>query len=266
MSLMLAVTALWAEAAMPPGEAGAKAALDKSPRHGEWVEIAVPGSRTPLRTYVVYPERADKAPMVIIIHEIFGLSDWIRSVADQLAADGFIALAPDLVYGLGPKSGGTDAFASRDDVVKAVMGLKADKVFAALDAVRAYGAKLPAANGKSATMGFCWGGGMSFAYAGHQPELNAAVVFYGTSPDAATLERIKAPVLGLYGKDGARVVATVEPAAQRMKTLSKTYIYHIYDGAGHGFLRQQDGRNGANLKASEQAWPAVVEFLKQNSN
>lgn len=258
-------SSLAAGAAIPPGEAGAKAALNNSPRHGEWVDIAVPGKKTPVRTYVVYPERADKAPVVVVIQEIFGLTDWIRSVTDQLAADGFIALAPDLLSGKGPSGGGTDAFASRDDVVKAVQGLKSSEVFADLDAVRAYGIKLPAANGKSATVGFCWGGGMSFAYAGHQPQLNAAVVFYGVSPNAATIEKIKAPVLGLYGKDDARVTSTVEPAAKEMNRLGKTFVDHIYEGAGHGFLRQQDGRGGANLKAAQQAWPATVDFIREHT-
>lgn len=257
--------AAWVGAAMPPGEAGAKAALEKSPRHGEWADVAVPGMKTPLRTYVVYPERKDKAPVVIVIQEIYGLTDWIRSVADQLAAEGFIAVAPDLLSGKGPGGGGTEAFASRDDVVKAVRNLRPEEVNASLDAVRAYGIKLPAANGKSATVGFCWGGAISFAYAAHQPELNAAVVFYGTSPDAQAIEKIKAPVLGLYGGDDARVNATIEPAAQQMKKLGKTYVPHIYEGAGHGFLRQQEGREGANLKASQQAWPATVEFLRQQT-
>lgn len=262
---LFAASAFAAEPAIPPGESGAKAALEKSPRHGEWVDVAVPTRQTPIRSYVVYPERKDKAPVVIVIQEIYGLTDWIRSVADQLAADGFIAIAPDLLSGHGPNGGGTDAFASRDDVVKAVRGLKSEEVNASLDAVRAYGVKLPAASGKSATVGYCWGGSASFAYAGHQPELNAAVVYYGTSPEAGIIEKIKSPVLGLYGADDARVNTTIPPAAEQMKKLDKTYVTHIYDGAGHGFLRQQDGRDGANLKAAQQAWPATVEFLKKHT-
>ena len=263
--MLLITAALAAAQSIPPGEGGAKAALEKSPRHGEWVDVAVPGAKTPIRTYVVYPERKDKAPVVIVIQEIYGLTDWIRSVADQLAADGFIAIAPDLLSGHGPNGGATDAFTSRDDVVKAVRGLKPEDVRAGLDAVRDYGIKLPAANGKSATVGYCWGGAVSFAYAAHQPGLNAAVVYYGTSPEPAVIEKIKAPVLGLYGADDARVNATIEPAVNQMKRLGKTYVTHIYEGAGHGFLRQQDGRDGANLKAAQQAWPATVEFIRQHT-
>jgi carboxymethylenebutenolidase len=250
---------------LPPGEQQAKAALEKSPRHGEYVDIKQPGGGTPIRAYVVYPERKEKAGVVIVIHEIYGLSDWIRGVADQLAREGFIAVAPDLVSGLGPNGGGTDAVASRDDVTKLVRGISPEDATARLNAVRDYAIKLPAANGKSATVGFCWGGGRSFAYAAAQPGHNAAVVFYGTSPEnAADFVRIKAPVLGHYGEDDARVNATIPPAEAEMKKAGKSYEPHIYKGAGHGFLRQQDGRDGANLKATQEAWPRTVEFLRQH--
>jgi carboxymethylenebutenolidase len=247
---------------LPAGEETAKAALESSPRHGEYVDVKVEGGKAPIRTWVVYPERKDKAGVVIIIHEIFGLSDWIRAVADQLAREGFIAVAPDLVSGHGPGGGGTASAASRDDVVKLVREITPDEATAGLNAVRDYAMKLPAANGKTATIGFCWGGARSFAYAAAQPALNAAVVYYGTSPDAPALATIKAPVLGLYGGDDARVNATIPPAEAEMKKLGKTYEPHIYDGAGHGFLRGQSQREGANLKATAQAWPRTIAFLR----
>jgi carboxymethylenebutenolidase len=250
---------------LPPSEQQAKAALEKSPRHGEYVDIKLPSGGTPIRSYVVYPERKDKAGVVIVIHEIYGLSDWIRGVADQLAHDGFIAIAPDLISGLGPKGGGTDSVASRDDVVKLVRGISPEDATARLNAVRDYALKIPAANGKFATLGFCWGGARSFAYAAAQPDLDAAVVFYGTSPEAADLARIKTtPVLGLYGSDDARVNATIPPAEAEMKKLGKTYEPNIYEGAGHGFLRAQEDREGANLKATQQAWPRTLAFLRQH--
>jgi carboxymethylenebutenolidase len=254
------------EGKLPPGEADAKARLEKSPRHGEFVDIEVPGGKVPMRSYVVYPEKKEKAPVVIVIHEIFGLSDWIRGVADQLAADGFIAIAPDMLSGLGPNGGGTESVSGRDEVTKLVRGLKPDDVITKLNATRDYGMKLPAANGKTATIGFCWGGKQSFAYAVAQPELNAAIVYYGTSPEnAGDYAKIKAPVLGLYGSDDARVNATIDPAKAATKEAGKSYTPHIYDGAGHGFLRQQDGRSGANMKATEQAWPETVKFIKENA-
>lgn len=248
---------------LPAGEESAKAALEASPRHGEWVDVPVPSGQ-PVRAWVVYPERKDKAGVVIVIQEIFGLTDWIRAVADQLARDGFIAIAPDLLTGKGPQQGNSDSFASRDDTVKAVRSLDPSEVRSQLDAVRQYGMKLPASNGKTGTVGFCWGGGVSFRYAGEQPALNAAVVYYGTSPDAGVLAQIKAPVLGLYGGDDARVNATIEPAAAALKSTGTTYEHEIYEGAGHGFLRAQSGRDGANRKAAGQAWPATVAFLKKH--
>jgi carboxymethylenebutenolidase len=250
---------------IPPGEDRAKNTLNKSPRHGEWVDVTVPTAKSPLRCFVVYPEIKDKAPVVIVIHEIYGASDWIRAVADQLAADGFIAIAPDLLSGKGPNGGGTEAVASRDDVVKLVRELKPEDVIAALNATREYATKLPAANGKSASIGFCWGGTMSFGYAVAQPALNAAVVYYGTSPSATDLERIKVPVLGLYGGDDARVTSTVPSVAEQMEKLGKSYTHRIYEGAGHGFLRAQDARNGANLRAAKQAWPATIAFLREHT-
>jgi carboxymethylenebutenolidase len=253
-------------AGIPPGEGQAKAALEKSPRHGEWVDVKAQGVDVPIRSYVVYPEVKDKAPVVIVIQEIFGLTDWIRSVADQLAADGFIAIAPDLLSGKGPNGGGTESVGSRDDVVKLVRGLKPEEVVTRLNGVRDYALKIPAANGKTATVGFCWGGGMSFHYAAQQPGLNAAAVYYGTSPeDAGAYAKVKAPVIGLYGGNDMRVNATIPKAEENMKKNGKTYHAHIYEGAGHGFLRAQDGQNGANLKAAQAAWPATVEFLREHT-
>jgi carboxymethylenebutenolidase len=246
----------------PPGEDNARAALDKSPRHGEWVNIYYDG-KTFIRTWIVYPERKDRAPVVLMIHEIFGLSDWMRSVADQLAKEGFIVVVPDLISGFGPNGGGSESVSSRDSVVMLIRNLSAEETFTRLDYVRAFAVRLPSANGKCATVGFCWGGGRNFEYACIRPDLKAAIVYYGTSPDSATLAKLNVPVLGLYGGDDARVGVTVEPASVEVKKLGKTFEYEMYDGAGHGFLRAQSERDGANLRATEKAWPRMLAFLRK---
>lgn len=252
-------------ASLPPGEPAAKETLDKSSRHGEFVKVAVPGSDAPVNTFVVYPEVKEKAPVVIVIFEIFGMTDWIRSVADQLAKDGFIAVAPDLLSGKGPDGKDSSSVPNRGDAMKLVGGLQRPEIGTRLDAVRDYALKLPSCNGKSASIGFCWGGGTSFFYATHQKGLNAAVVYYGTPPDATAMANINAPVLGLYGEKDNRVTSTVPTAEAEMNKAGKSYEYEIYPGAGHGFLRQQSGSDGANMKAAEKAWPRTIAFLKKHT-
>jgi carboxymethylenebutenolidase len=247
---------------LPPAEGGAKDRLLTSPRHGEWAHVSA-GSGDSVDAWVVYPERPDKAPVVIVIHEIFGLSDWVRAVTDQLAAEGFIAVAPDLLTGKAP--GGKGSSAVDSDQARQLIGqLQGPEVVRRLDAVASYAAALPAATGEYAVVGFCWGGGISFSYATAQPALKAAVVCYGTPPDAEAAGRIKAPVLGLYGGSDARVTATVPTADAMMKKLGKRYEYEVFDGASHAFFRAQDGQSGANLRATQKGWPRMVQFLKQS--
>lgn len=258
----------WGQAAgggaVPPAGDAAAGGLQASPRHGEWVDIAVEGDDAPLRSWVVYPERADAAPVVVVIHEIFGLTDWVRAVADQLAADGFVAVAPDLLSGKGPGGGGTESF-EQGDVRRAIRDLADDEVVRRLDAARAWAIAQPATTDRSASIGFCWGGSTSFLYATRRPGLDAAVVYYGTAPtDRDALAAIRCPVLGLYGGDDARVTSTVDATAAAMSDLGKTFIHETYEGAGHGFLRQQDGRGGANRRAAEQAWTRTIEFLREH--
>lgn len=249
--------------ALPPGADRAQAAIERSPRHGEWVNVANPDG-APIRTWVVYPERSDKAPAVLVIHTIAGLAPWARALADQLAEDGFIALAPDFLSGRGPDGGGTEAFASTDAVRSAMSGVTADDAASMLDRVREYALSIPAANGRIATMGFCWGGSRSFEYALHQPALDAAVVFYGGAPEASpAYAQVGAPILGLYGGDDARVNATIEGAAAALKEHGKVFEHEIYEGAGHGFVGSQADRAGANFRATERAWPRALAFLRR---
>src|SRR3984957_4022395 len=183
----------------------AKARLEASPRHHEYVPLKH-GDRT-VQAFVVYPEVKNKAPVIVLIHEIFGLSDWAKEMADELAAQGYIVVAPDLLSGFGPNGGGTSEFPGQDAVIKAVSGLNPDGVNADLDAAADYGKHLPAGNGKIASIGFCWGGGKSFAFAAHRKDLSIAFVFYGPGP--ADVPTITAPVYGFYARNDARIDGTV---------------------------------------------------------
>ena len=239
----------------------AKARLDASPRHREYVSIKH-GDRT-VQTFVVYPEVKQKVPVVILIHEIFGLSDWAKSMADDLAAAGFIVVAPDLLSGFGPNGGGTDSFSGTDAITKAVSGLSADTVTADLDAVADFAKKIPAGNGKIATAGFCWGGGKSFAFATHRHDLSAAFVFYGPGPTDVTT--ITAPVFGFYAGNDARIGATLPATIAAMKAAGKRFEPVTYDGAGHGFMRagvDPTNTNPANKTAREQGFTRLVSLLK----
>jgi carboxymethylenebutenolidase len=245
---------------IPADAAGAQARLSASPRHGEWAVIRT-GDGDSVKAWVVYPERGTKAPVVVVVHEIFGLSTWVRGVADQLAADGFIAIAPDLLTMKNLPSG-PDSVVARV-ATDSIRTLDPAWVQKQLDAVAQYGMSLPAAEKKYGIVGFCWGGGVSFAHAVHAPGLGASVVYYGTSPRTSDLASVRAPVLGLYGGNDARVDATIPPADTAMRALGKTYSYNIYPGAGHGFLRQQTGMNGANMSAARAAWPATIGWFRK---
>jgi carboxymethylenebutenolidase len=126
-----------------------------------------------------------------------------------------------------------------------------------------YGRGLLAATSQVGSIGFCWGGGASFNLAVDWPDLDAAVVYYGTSPASDALANVTTPVLGLYGGNDARVNTTIEPARAALSARNMRFETEIYEGAGHGFLRQQDGQSGANLRATQAAWPRTVGFLRE---
>jgi len=242
----------------------AKARLEKSPRHGEWVKVQQ-GKRE-VQSFIVYPEVKEKTTAVVVIHEIFGLTDWVRSVADQLAEAGYIAITPDLLSGMAPKGGGTSEFGGGDEVRKAIVSLPPDQVTADMNAVAEYVAKLPACNGKVTVAGFCWGGGQAFRYPTNNKSLKAAFVFYGSGPDkVADIERITCPVYGFYGRNDARVNATIPKSTDLMKKAGKTYEPVTYEGAGHGFMRAGEAAdaNEANKKGRDEAWKRWKELLKR---
>ena len=240
----------------------AKGRLEKSPRHLEWADVKH-GDRT-VKCYIAYPEVKDKAPVVIVIHEIFGLSDWVRGVTDQLAEAGYIAIAPDLLSGMAPGGGGTDKLGGAEGVRNAISSLPADQITADLDAVADYALKLPAANGKLAVAGFCWGGGQSFRYATHQKQLKSAFVFYGPSPESDQLKNISCPVYGFYAGNDSRINAGLPATTKAMKAAGKPYEPETYDGAGHGFMRAGEAPDASadNKKARDKAWERWKGLLK----
>jgi len=263
-STHLLVVAAALAAASAPAQDWAKPRLEKSPRHLEWVKVKN-GTRE-VNCFIGYPEVKNKATAVVVIHEIFGLTDWVRGVVDQLAEAGYIAIAPDLLSGAAPGGGGTAELGGADAVRKAIFALPPDQVTADLDAVAAYVSKLPAANGKVAVAGFCWGGTQSFRYATNNKDIKAAFVFYGTGPESEQdIARIQCPVYGFYGGNDARVTSTVEKTEALMKKAGKTYKPVTYEGAGHGFMRAGEAPDAGaeNKKAREAAWQRWRELLKK---
>jgi carboxymethylenebutenolidase len=243
-----------------PAQDWARAKLDKSPRHGEWVDVTN-GTRT-VHCFIVYPEVKDAAPAVVVIHEIFGLTDWARSAADEFAAAGYIAIAPDLLSGLGANGGGTGAMDSQA-VGQAIRDLPPAQITGDLNAAANYLKALPSANGKLAVAGFCWGGGQSFRFACNRPDLKAAFVFYGPPPAAQEMQNIKCPVYGFYAGNDARISSTIPATEKLMQAAGKTYQPEIYEGAGHGFMRagEQPDAAEANQKAHDQAWQRLKALL-----
>ena len=238
----------------------ARAQVEKSPRHREWVTLKH-GGRS-VETLVVYPESKDKRPVVLIIHEIFGMTDWVEDLADQVAAAGYIAVAPDLLSGMGPKGGRSSSFAT-GTTTEAVSHLDPEQVTADLNAAADYGKKLPSTNGKLFVAGYCWGGGQSFRFATNRGDLSAAFVFYGPPPVPEAMAHINAPVYGFYAGNDSRIDATIPDTTTQMKAAGKTYEPVTYDGAGHGFIRAGEAPEGsdANKKARVDAWVRWKELL-----
>jgi carboxymethylenebutenolidase len=238
----------------------AKAKVEKSPRHREWVTVKHDGRS--VETFVVYPESKSKTPVVLVIHEIFGMTDWVQDLADQLAQAGYIAVAPDLLSGMGPNGGRSSAF-TQDKAMEAINHLNPDQITADLNAVADYGKKLPASNGKLFVTGYCWGGGQSFRFATNRGDLAAAFVFYGVPPEKAAMACITAPVYGFYAGDDARIDATLPEATQNMKAAGKTFEPVTYEGAGHGFMRAGEAPDASepNRKARTEAWARWKSLL-----
>jgi carboxymethylenebutenolidase len=261
MKCLFLVLALLASEAVSAQD-WAQAALQKSPRHQEWVTVKHDGRS--VETFVVYPESRDKRPVVLVIHEIFGMTDWVEDLSDQLAAAGYIAVAPDLLSGMGPNGGRSSSF-DQAKAMEAVSHLDPAQVTADLTAVADYGKKLPAATGKLFVVGFCWGGTQSFRFATDRSDLSAAFVFYGGPPDPDAMMRIAAPVYAFYAGNDARVDATIPTATANMKAAGKVYEPVTYEGAGHGFMRAGEAPDAsdANKKARADSWVRWKALLEK---
>lgn len=261
-ALAVAVCALMLAVPNLSAQDWARQKLDKSPRHQQWVSVKY--DNRAVQAFIVYPEVSGKAPVVLMIHEIFGLTDWVRSMADDLAAQGYIVIVPDLLSGAGPNGGGSSAYPDQDARVRAVSMLSNEQVIADLNATADYALKLPAANGKLAVIGFCWGGGKSFLFATQRHDLSAAFVFYGPPPK--DLASITAPVYGFYAGNDARISSTVPETKTAMKAAGKKYEAVIYPGAGHGFMRAGEdpgNTNPANTAARNEAMKRLGKLLKR---
>lgn len=255
---------LWVTALAAPAQDWARAKLDKSSRHQEWVKVANDGRQ--VQCFVVYPEVKDRATVVVMVHEIFGLTDWAREMADELAAKGYIVVAPDLLSGAGPGGAGSESITNQSDATRAVSLLPPAQVMGDLQAAADYAAKIPAGNGKVVVAGFCWGGGQAFRFAANDKDLKAAFVFYGPPPQKPDNEAaIACPVYGFYGGRDERITVTVPKAAEAMRAAGKHYEPVIYDGAGHGFMRTGEAPDAsdANRKARAAALKRWLEILKK---
>jgi carboxymethylenebutenolidase len=267
-------------AGLPASNDHAAARLAASPRHGEWVTIPwEPGSKDSLMAWVVYPStKAAKAPVVVVIHEIYGLSTWVRGMADQVAAEGFIAIAPDLNSRV--RGGPSTTELSRDSANKLSRLVPMAERNRAIAASAKYAMSQAAAAPRYSVIGFCYGGSTVWGHAvnGGIQGYSGGVAFYGApfakgpGPDLDSLAKVNKPVMLLSGAKDTRIGAMMPAIDSAMKAMKKWYFGKNYEGAEHGFARAQDDQKTprdepgeqANLAAIKDAWPRTVTFLKTN--
>lgn len=261
MKRVLLLISLFTFSATLVAQDWAKAKLEKSPRHREWVTVKHDGRS--VEAFMAYPESKDKRPVVLVIHEIFGMSDWVQDLTDELAEAGYIAIAPDLLSGMGPNGGRTNSFAGQSEVTEAVSHLNPDQVTADLNAVADYALKLPSTNKMLFVTGYCWGGGQSFRFATNRKDLKAAFVFYGVPPAKDVMKNITAPVYGFYAGNDNRIDSTIPQTKEDMAAAGKTYEPVTYEGAGHGFMRAGEAPDAseANKRARDEAWDRWKKLL-----
>ena len=236
--------------------------LEASPRHHEWVTVK--SGEQNVYCFVAYPESSLKTTAVIVLHENRGLTEWVRSFADQLAAQGFLAIAPDLLSDFSGDIQKTSDFESSDKARDAIYKLNPDQITNDLLVVESYITGNQASNGKTAIIGFCWGGTQSFRFATNGSESKAVLVFYGSAPETPEeIQRIAMPVFGFYGENDERINAGISATEKLMKQSGKTYDYVVYKGAGHAYMRQGDDPAGSpeNKNARNESWKRIARIL-----
>jgi carboxymethylenebutenolidase len=201
LMMSLAVTAAQAQE-------WAKERLEKSPRRHE--QVMVNGGAGAVEAFVAYPDAKGKKPAVILIHDSSGLTDWFKSLADDVAGMGYVVVAPNVK--------------SQSDAIPE------------LNAVADYAKKLPGSNGMLFVAGLGWGGAESWRFAAERPDVAAALVFCGASPDKDAIARIKGDVYGFYAANDPKVDATVPPAQAAAKAAGVVFEAVTYDGVGPGFM------------------------------
>jgi carboxymethylenebutenolidase len=219
--------------------------------HSEYVKYI--SGRDTITAYLAYPERAEPAPAVIVIHDIYGMSDRLRPAVELLAQRGFVAIGPDLLS----RRGGTSAVA--DSARRFIMSLHPDTVTQDLDATYAYLKTIRAVRpDRIGVIGFCWGGGQSFRYATNNPGLRAFVVCYGSGPDTAALARIKAKGFGVYAENDARINTGLTDLTAALQRARVDYQHQVYPGVGHAFLQTRE-----KPEVADSAWAAIERFFRE---
>lgn len=262
--LVLAIGCVGSAFAAFAAEEYAEEALAASPRHQEWVSIDA-GDGDVVSAFVVYPERPDTSDSVVVIHDIMAMTPWIRLIGDKLAAEGFLAVVPDLLSGKGADGGDSDSFENAAARGKAMRALEPAEVDRRIKACVEYARGLESTTDAVSVGGFCWGGATTFRYATYDPTIKGAHVFYGNAPDAEALAKIEAPVYGYYAENDARVNVSIEPAETVMNELGKTFDHVTYPGVGHGFVRMGTDPEGteAYREQTHAAWTRWIELLRR---
>ena len=220
-----------------------------------YVEYASPQGSGTMRGYLAEPAAAHgKLPLVLVAHENRGLNPHIEDIARRLAADGFIAFAPDALYPLG-------GYPGDEDKARELFGkLDQNKTRADFIAAAHWLEQQPGGNGKLGVIGFCYGGGIANYLATQLPELKAAVPFYGVQPSAADTARIKAALLINDAGNDERIRGGWPAYEKALKESGVSYQYFVYPGVEHGFNNDTTPRYDA--AAAKLAWQRSVDFLR----